>query len=402
MPWKESKVQDERLSFVIAAISRERSMSELCRKAGITRPTGYEWVARYQANGVAGLSDKSRRPGRSPQRTGAEIEQKIAQLRHQRPDWGARKLAYLLQESGTLIPAATVHRVLLRLDLVRLEDRRTIASKRFAYEFPNQLWQMDFKSPKGWGDGVGPLSVLDDASRYVVGLYGDASSRGEWVQQRLASTFEAHGMPEAMLMDHGCPWWNQQSFGGWTKLTVWLMKQNIRLYFSGVRHPQTQGKVERFHGALEMARRRRGLPKPAERQGWLDEFRHEYNHIRPHEALGMKTPASIWYPSARGYDPNPPAWQYPEGAEVRMLENTGQLLTDGRRWQVAGPLAGEPVQLLRVEKRILVFYRKTLIRELNLKSGRQGKDGAGAALENASRFPLSPATAAAAVNPEKV
>jgi hypothetical protein len=149
-------------------------------------------------------------------------------------------------------------------------------------------------------------------------------------------------------------------------LAVWLIQQGVRLYFSGYRHPQTQGKVERFHGALELARRRRGLPEAALHQSWLNDFRHEYNHLRPHEALGMQTPASLWHPSARCYQPDPPAWEYPAGAEVQRIGPTGQLKLHGIRWQVSKPLAGQRVQLVRIDHRILVFYCRTLIRELDL------------------------------------
>lgn len=366
MAWRSVEVQEQRVRFVIAASGEEGSLTALCREFAISRPTGYLWLSRYRADGVGGITERSRRPRHSPTRTEEGIEQRIAGLRGERPDWGARKLAVLLEREGLHVPAATVHRVLLRLGLVRVEDRRSPATGRFQREQPNQLWQMDFKSPKGWGQQVGPLSVLDDASRYAIALEGIGATRGAAVRERLETAFRDCGVPDAMLMDHGCPWWNQQAAGGWTKLSVWLMKQGVRLYFSGVRHPQTQGKVERFHGALEMARRRRGLPEPALRQRWLDDFRHEYNHLRPHEALAMRTPASLWQPSARRYDPNPPAWQYPEGAEVARLESTGQITLGGRRWQVAGPLANEQVQLVRLDHRVLVFYRNTLIRELDL------------------------------------
>jgi transposase InsO family protein len=294
------------------------------------------------------------------------MEQRIVALRRERPDWGARKLAVLLEREGVRVPRATVHRVLLRHGLVRIEDRHPQAPGRFEREQPNQLWQMDFKSPKGWDQPVGPLSVLDDASRYAIALDGTWTTRAEAVQERLETAFTRCGLPDAMLMDHGTPWWNVQSAGGWTQLSVWLMKQGIRLFFSGIRHPQTQGKVERFHGALELARRRRGLPEPALRQRWLDDFRQEYNHLRPHEALGMKTPASLWHKSHRVYQPNPPGWQYPDGAEVHRLDPCGRLRIEARNWQVSGPLAGEPVHLLRIDQRVLVFYRNTLVRELDV------------------------------------
>jgi transposase InsO family protein len=368
MAWKTVEVADQRIRFVIAASGSLRSMTDLCAEFGISRTTGYVWLGRYRAGGVAGVCERSRRPLSSPARTKSEIEERIVALRAERPDWGARKLAFLLGQEGVRTPPVTVHRVLVRRGLVREEDRVQQATRRFERERPNQMWQMDFKSPKGWGKDVGPLAVIDDASRYLIALEGTWSTGWEAVRDGLKSAFDRCGMPQEMLMDHGIPWWNQQALGGWTQLSVWLMKQDIQLHFSGIRHPQTQGKVERFNGALEMARRRRGLPDPAQYQPWLDNFRHEYNHLRPHEALQMRTPASLWLPSPRSYQPHPPEWQYPHGAELYRLERTGQLKLDGKRWQVCGPLAGEQVQITRIEQRALVFYRRTLIREIDFSS----------------------------------
>ncbi len=167
-------------------------------------------------------------------------------------------------------------------------------------------------------------------------------------------------------MDHGTPWWNTQSPGGITRLAVWLMKQGIGLHWSGVRHPQTQGKVERFHGCLERAMRLRGLPGEG-RQAWLDGYRQEHNQRRPHEALGMKTPASVWTPSPRKYDPQPPPWQYPEGAELVRVRAKGQLWVQGKVYSLQA-LAGEWVQLLHIEKRVLVYYCNTVVREIELES----------------------------------
>jgi transposase InsO family protein len=360
------RVEDQRLRFVVAASQEGANLSRLCSEFEISRPTGYLWRQRYRSGGLAELSERSRRPWSSPRRTGEQIAQRILALRAERPDWGARKLAVLLGREGIEVPPATVHRVLLRNGLVRLEDRRRQATGRFEREQPNQLWQMDFKSPKGWDQPVGPLSVLDDCSRYAVALASTGTTRAQAVRERLETAFSDCGLPDAMLMDHGIPWWNMGSPGGWTQLSVWLMKQGIRLLYSGVRHPQTQGKVERFHGALEMARRRRGLPEPEMRQQWLDDFRHEYNHLRPHQALDMQTPASLWHPSSRRYDRNPPAWEYPQGAEVQRLESHGRLRLNGKRWQVASPLAGEPVQIIRLGHRVLVLYCNTVLRQLDL------------------------------------
>ena len=226
---------------------------------------------------------------------------------------------------------------------------------------------MDFKSPKGWNAAVGPLSVLDDCSRYLLVLQAVWTNHGELVREQLESAFISCGVPQAMLMDHGIPWWSEQSPSGATRLTVWLMKQGIRLHWSGYRHPQTQGKVERFHGALERALQLRPIPRH-QPQTWLDEFRWEHNHVRPHEALGMQTPATVWCRSERRYDPHPPRWEYPAGAKVLKVGSRGTLDAFGIRWKIAKALIGEWVQLERVSQRVLVYYCRTLIRELDLQS----------------------------------
>jgi hypothetical protein len=167
-----------------------------------------------------------------------------------------------------------------------------------------------------------------------------------------------------MLMDHGTPWWSMSSAWGQTHLSLWLMRQGIRLQWSGIRHPQTQGKVERFHGSLQRALERRG-PARSDTQAWLDAYRWEHNHVRPHEALGMRTPASRWRPSPRCYDPHPARWEYPEGAWVLKVDCQGKLDIKGRKWRVSCSLSGEWVHVVPVESRLLVFYCATLIRELD-------------------------------------
>ena len=327
MAWGSVNVDDQRVRFVVCAKRGEKTMRALCAEFEISRPTGYEWLRRYTTGGIAGVVEKSRRPRSSPTQTAAEIEERVVEFREQRPDWGARKLRVLLAREEIDLPVITVHRILLRRGLVRPQDQFRAATKRFERGAPNQLWQMDFKSPVGWDAPVGPLSVLDDHSRYAIALHGTWSTKAKPVKQRLIEAFERCGVPEEMLMDHGTPWWNMKAAAGWTWLAVWIMQQGIQLHFSGYRHPQTQGKVERFHGALGAAMKRRGIPASHERQVWLDEFRHEYNHVRPHEALGMKTPAAVWSKSSRRYVADPPAWEYEVGAEVYRLSNAGPVAT---------------------------------------------------------------------------
>jgi transposase InsO family protein len=353
------------MEFVVAAHRKEKNFQSLCAEFAISRPTGYRWLRRYQSEGVRGMEERSRRPHGSPERTPRGIEEQVLEWRRGHPDWGARKIRVLLGQQGVGLASSTIHRMLLRHDLIGAAQSHRAAVQRFEREAPNQLWQMDFKGPKGWHERVGPLSVLDDHSRYALALAGTGNTRGASVQRVLAETFQHCGVPEQMLMDHGCPWWNEQGIRGWTSLTVWLMQQDIQLYFSGYNHPQTQGKVERFHRTLTAALLRRGAPAEGSRQVWLDGFRQEYNHLRPHEALQMKTPSQLWSPSARPYQPKPAEWQYPAEAEVQQVDRHGLLQRGGQRYWISGALAGEAVGLVEVGERILVYYRRTLIRELD-------------------------------------
>jgi transposase InsO family protein len=364
MAWKTMDIQDQRVRFVVAASSGERGVSALCAEFGISRPTGYLWIERYRLGGVAAIAERSRRPHGSPRQTAWEVESQVVQLRMRYPDWGARKLAVLLGRQGIALPPTTVHRILLRHDLVHAVDRHSQARQRFERERCNELWQMDFKGPKGWQHPVGPLSVIDDHTRYLIVLHATGSARAELVREQLEQAFEACGVPEGMLMDHGTPWWSTQAPSGNTSLALWMMRQGIGLHWSRIRHPQTQGKVERFHGSLQRALDKRGTPRQNP-QAWLDAYRWEHNHIRPHEALGMQTPASMWQPSPRRYDPQPPLWEYPEGAWVLKVDCQGKIETGGRKWKISRALAGDWVHLLPVEERILVFYCATLVRELD-------------------------------------
>jgi transposase InsO family protein len=365
MAWRTMDVREQRVRFVVAAHRREKSLAELCREFDISRPAGYEWLRRYQQGGVEAIAEHSRRPHVSPRRKDEATEQQVVELRRRYPDWGARKLRVLLQEQGVELARNTIHRILLRHGLVHPEDQHQPAVQRFERSRANELWQMDFKGPKLWHQPVGPLSVLDDHSRYLIALQAVGSTRSQVVREQLESVFQHCGVPEQMLMDHGVPWWSAQSSGGMTELSLWLMRQGVELHWSRVRHPQTQGKVERFHGELQRALARRRVLVP-DVQAWLDAFRWEHNHVRPHEALGMERPASRWRPSERRYDPQPPRWEYPPGAKVRKVDSQGKLTLADRNWHISGALCGEWVQVVKLGERVQVYYCSTLVREIDL------------------------------------
>jgi transposase InsO family protein len=362
-------LSEQRLKFAVRAHGGAEEMKGLCEEFGISRPTGYLWLKRFRScERLQELGEMSRRPHRSPHQTEPKIEERVIALRRIFPDWGAAKLVKLLEREHLIVPRITVHRILLRNGLVRDKDRHRAAVQRFERESPNQLWQMDFKGMPSERKACLPLVILDDHSRYLVGLFATMSTQAEPVQISLAKVFGEHGLPDAMLMDHGTPWWNMQSQAGWTWLTVWLMRQGIRLYMSGYRHPQTQGKVERCNGSLEAAMQKRPKPEAQSWQSWLDAYREEHNHVRPHAALKMEVPAKHWKPSSRSFLAEPKTWDYPDPDHVRLVRENGSIGLRGEVYFVSRSLIGEKVQLQFLEDRVLVWFCRTLVREFNLQT----------------------------------
>jgi transposase InsO family protein len=372
MPWLETDVRQQRMEFVIAANRRDANRAELCRAFGISRKTGYKWLRRERVAGsVVALADRSRRPHHSPERTSASITARVIALRQQY-GWAGNKLARMLVGEGLTVAPRTIDRIIRRKGLTRPDAAPAPALTRFERAAANDLWQMDAKGhyplqPRG---RCHPLSVLDDHSRYAVGLVALPALATTAVKTVLRGCFERYGVPAAMLMDHGVPWWNAANGGGLTTLSVFLLKQGIRLLYGRVRHPQTQGKVERFHRTL--GERLRWWGVPTDLRGFaasLARFREEYNQVRPHEALDMQPPAARFTVSTRAYVPNPPGWLYPVGTDVRRVSSNGTLWFNTRRFFISEALADEEVACTTLKRRILITYRQTVVRELHLQSG---------------------------------
>lgn len=367
MPWNEVDVDEQRMRFVIRAMSGREAMSALCREFGISRPAGYHWRRRYlETRSLRALQERSRRPHHSPRLTEACKEQRVVALRTQ-TGWGAKKLRVLLAEEEIHLPVRTIHRILERHELIG-EERHGPALERFERSAPNELWQMDSKGKYPLANGeCHPLSILDDHSRYAVGLYALSALRTELAYPCLVETLRRHGVPQALLMDRGSLWWSTSNGWGLTWLSVRLIEQGIRLLYGRVAHPQTQGKVERFHRTLGEALRHRGVPQRFEE--WpaaLADFQTSYNQRRPHESLGMQRPAERYRPSARSYQEQVRPWEYPEGSDVRRVNVNGAIAEAGRKWFVCEALAGQYARVERFEGKLLVSYRHMYIREIDL------------------------------------
>lgn len=374
MPWRTESVMQQRVEFVIRARSGEKALSQLCREYGVSRPTGYLWLKRYEASGsLLGLQERSRRPHNSPGRTKRELEELVLGLRD-KTGWGASKLQEVLRSQQVELGRATVHRILVREGRVGA-DRRSLkkATKRFARAQCNELAQMDFKGEYQLSrkQKCYPLSFLDDCSRYLHGLWPLTSTGGAGVHRCLEGYFQEQGVPQAILMDHGTPWFSTQNQHGLTWVAVWLIKQGVVLKYSGIGHPQTQGKVERFHQTLKARTKHRGAPATmSEWLVWAEEFRREYNHERPHEALHMKTPAEVYRAeNLRPYRQHPPEWEY-DGGTVKRLDAYGMLYYRGGSYFVCEALGQERVRIDQLDDKLVVTFRHLTIREIDLRTSR--------------------------------
>ncbi len=372
MPWKVKDVLEQRVEFVMRVQGGEK-LATVCREYGISRPTGYLWLRRYdEAGSVTALEDRSRRPKHSPHRTAVEIEEKVLTL-WKKFGWGARKTHHLLLQQGIPLSLITVRRMYERLGLVTQRNVTGPAPLRFERASPNELWQMDHKGQIMTDDNSWcyPLSMIDDHSRFCIGLHAQAGQTIRETKRSIVKTFETYGIPAEMLMDHGTPWWNSSNGWGLTQLSVSLINQGIKLRFGRVRHPQTQGKVERFNQTLKVALSRyRGKLSSLSACGTiLTEIQSAYNFVRPHESLDMNTPAQRYRRSKKEYNPTPLAWDYPSGAQVVTVDSLGRISYEQRRFFVCEALPGQSVQIIPLEQSALVVYRDMVVRELDCDTG---------------------------------
>lgn len=353
MPWKEETRMSLRSDFVHHALQANTNFTELCRSFDISRKTGYKWLERFADGGESNLVDRSRRPHTSPIQTAPEIETAIVQVRQTHPTWGGRKIQARLQQAGhTHLPSpSTITEILRRQGLIDPEQaQKHVPFQRFEMEAPNRLWQMDFKGHFALTTGrCHPLTVLDDCSRYLLGLKACPNETARTVQADLTDIFREYGLPERMLMDHGSPW-GAAGAQPYTALTLWLMRLGIGVSHGRPYHPQTQGKDERLHRTLqEELLSRTTFGNLWECQRRFDAWRQEYNCERPHEALGLVPPVVRYQPSPQSFPEQLPPIEYDQGEIVRKVDQSGKIYLHGRRFFVGVAFQGQPVAIRPTE-----------------------------------------------------
>ena len=364
MPWKASSVMEEKLRFICEYDLREESMTELCQRYGIARETGYVWLRRYHTFGLDGLREHSRAAHRHHNQTAEEIEQMVLELRQAHMPWGPRKLKRILErnEPGRRWPAAsTIGALLKREGLVvarkkRLRTAPYTAPLAHAQEC-NRVWCADFK---GWfhtgnGQRIDPLTISDAHSRYLLRCQAVEKTNTSRVQAIFEAAFREYGMPQAMRTDNGPPF-ASRALGGLSRLAIWWIKLGIVPERIQAGHPEQNGRHERMHRTLKAEAAQPPAATRRQQQQVLERFRQEYNEVRPHEALGMRTPAEVYQPSRQEFPERAPEPEYPPSMLVRSVHAKGYF-----RWKkhdvfLTDVLWGENVGLLPEKDHWFTIY----------------------------------------------
>lgn len=372
MPWRETEAVNERMKFVVAHQSGLYSMTELCLRFGISRECGYEWLRRYQAEGVEGLKDRSHAPKHCPHRMSEAILELLLDARQQHPSWGPRKvLPYLKKRHpGLVLPAAsTVGELFKREGLTQSKRRRRRSvhpgARVLSPEAPNEVWTADFKGQFKTGDGLYcyPLTVADAYSRYLLGCAARLSVKQREARPVFEQLFREQGLPEAIRTDNGAPF-ATPAFCGLSKLSVWWIKLGIRHDRIEPGRPEQNGSHERMHRTLKAEATRPPAADQQKQQECFDRFCTVYNQERPHEALGMRTPAELYRCSHRPMPERLSEPEYPGHFEVRRVSNAGTFRFKSRQPFLSDTLLQELIGLEETEDGVwsIYFYNVLLCR----------------------------------------
>jgi len=347
---------DERLRFIARVLDGE-SMTDLCREAGISRKTGYKIFNRYKEEGVTAVSDRSRRPVRYANQLPLQLEAMITGLKKDKPHWGARKLRELLLRrlpNDVKLPAiSTIHAVLDRHGLVRHQGRprrRAQGTPLSAGAAPNDLWCADFKGEFKLGNGryCYPLTVTDQASRFLLLCEALDSTREDPAITAFEHLFRERGMPAAIRSDNGVPFASPNALFNLSRLAVWWLRLGIAIERIKPGHPQQNGRHERMHLTLKKEATRPPGMNALQQQARFDAFVNEFNAERPHEALNMQRPADLYTPSQRPYA-GLPELSYPLHDRQHMITACGRICMHRKKINLSTVLAGQLVGLNEVD-----------------------------------------------------
>lgn len=364
MPWKVELPMDQKTQFVSEYLRDSLSFTELCQRYHISRKTGYKWIARYQALGPAGLLDRSRRPHSSPDRTPEAVRLAIIEARRRHPSWGAKKLLKLLERKDphSIWPSRwTLCEILKREGLVRQKTRRRKVGHpgkpTSIVTAANEVWCVDFKGEFKTRDGryCYPLTVTDSYSRYLLGCQGLLSTETQGAREVFARLFKKYGLPARIRSDNGTPF-ASTALGRLSQLSVWWIRLGIRPELIEPGKPQQNGQHERMHRTLKAETTRPPATNLGQQQRLFNRFRREYNEVRPHEGIELKTPATLYEASRRNLPKKVPELVYPAHFETRLVSKNSGIRWNSQWVAVSQTCAGLHVGLEQVDHGLWDVY----------------------------------------------
>ena len=351
MDWHQSTMYEQRVRFILEVQQRTFSFAESCRRYGISRTAGYTWWNRFLAEGFEGLHDRSHRPHHCPHAVAEPIVEQVVDLR-QRYGWGSRKIRKLTAVKFGSAPARrTIDRIFERHDLITKKRRRSgkpghPGKPLTPMDEPNAVWTVDFKGQFKMRNGryCYPLTIQDGFSRFLLECRGLYSTSIELAKPVFIKTFREFGLPAVIRSDNGTPF-ASIGLARLTRLSAWWIRLGIRPETIEPGKPQQNGRHERMHRTLKREATRPPKANLSAQQRHFNDFRHTFNHIRPHEALDDATPQSVYRSALRVYPETLPPLEYPEHFEVRKVSTNGGIRWHSRWINISSALGNEFVGL---------------------------------------------------------
>ena len=340
MPWKETTTMEQKVEFICEWRTQKYSITELCKVFNISRPTAYKLISRFEKDGIEGLKEHSKAPQKHPNSTKDEVVKNILKLKNKHKLWGAKKIRRLLFNvcSEKDIPSVvTVHNILLKNGLVIPQKR----CKRVKPVFPifdpkecNEVWSADYKGKFLMGNKIycHPLTIADSKSRFVFSAKGHYNETLKNAKAEFTKVFRTYGIPKQMHTDNGSPFGSVRAIQRFTQLSYWFIELGIMPVFSDPAHPEQNGRHERMHRDLKAACAKPSAHDLKAQQRRLNHFVKEYNHVRPHEALDMETPASVHQFSARPFPERIRDYQYNPNFKIMKVAQNGAIRCKSYHW----------------------------------------------------------------------
>ena len=376
MPWKETTIMEQKIEFICEWKTGKYTITELCKNFKISRPTAYKIIARFEKEGYDGLRELSKKPKtKHPNSTDEKVVESILQLKEKHKLWGAKKIWKLLYNdySDELIPTAlTVHNILKKHGLVSPQKHLRRVKPVFPIFDPkecNEVWSADYKGKFLMGNKkyCHPLTIADSKSRFVFTAKGHYNETLKNAKAEFTKVFRAYGIPKQMHTDNGSPFGSVRAIQRFTRLSYWFIELGITPVFSDPAHPEQNGRHERMHRDLKAACAKPSAYDLKAQQRSLNRFVKEYNHVRPHEALDMETPASIHRFSNRPFPEKIATFDYDAQMNVLKVTKNGSVRWKSYYWvYVSAALEGKYIGALNIGNGIWrVFYRNVFLGYFN-------------------------------------